>query len=131
MRDHCLSFPETDESTPFDETTLVYKVGGKMFACTDMVESDWVALKCDPDHAIDLKEEYGDIGEARHFNKKHWISVRLDGDLPASFIRKLIRDSYLLVVENMPKLQRQKITKAFIDFEESQKGQAPGRSDLP
>lgn len=100
LRDHCLSFPETDESTPFDETTLVYKVGGKMFACTDMVESDWVALKCDPDHAIDLKEEYGDIGEARHFNKKHWISrnrkkVRLRGGptcpSPLSPFRKLSR----------------------------------------
>ncbi len=117
LRDYCLSMPLTEETTPFDETTLVYKVAGKMFACTDMVDADWVALKCDPEHALDLKEQYDEIGEAFHFNKKHWISVRLDGDLPAGFIRRLVRDSYLLVVEKMPKLRRQQITKAFIDFE--------------
>ena len=117
LRDYCLSLPLTEETTPFDETTLVYKVSGKMFACTDMVEADWVVVKCDPEYALDLKDQYKEIEEAFHFNKKHWISVGLDGDLPADFIRKLIRASYLLVVEKMPKLQRLQITKAFIDFE--------------
>ncbi len=121
LRDYCLSLPLTEETTPFDETTLVYKVLDKMFACADMVESDWVALKCDPEHALDLKEKYDDIGEAFHFNKKHWISVRLDGDLPAGFIRQLVRESYLLVVEKMPKPKRHQVTKAFIDFEDSLK----------
>lgn len=121
LREYCLSFPETEETTPFDETTLVYKVVGKMFACMDMVESDWVVVKCDPERGIELREEYDEVDYAWHFNKKHWISVKLDGDLPATFIKKLVRDSYLLVVEKMTKPQRHRITKAFIDFEEKQK----------
>lgn len=47
LRTYCLSFPESEETTPFDETTLVYKVAGKMFAMTDMIHADHVALKCD------------------------------------------------------------------------------------
>lgn len=121
LRDYCLSLPMTEETTPFDETTLVYKVLDKMFAVTDMVESDWVVVKCDPEYALDLKDKYSEVEGAFHFNKKHWISVRLDGDLPADFIRKLVRESYLLVVEKMPKLKRQQVTKAFIDFEDSQR----------
>jgi len=121
LHDYCLSLPLTQETTPFDETTLVYKVLDKMFAVTDMVESDWVVVKCEPEHAIDLKEKYDDIEEAFHFNKKHWISVRLDGDLPADFIRQLVRESYLLVIEKMPKPKRLQATKAFIEFEDSHK----------
>ena len=49
FRDYCLSLPMTEESTPFDETTLVYKVGGKMYACADMAEFATVAVKCDPE----------------------------------------------------------------------------------
>ena len=48
LRTYCLSFPESEETTPFDETTLVYKVAGKMFAMTDMIHADHVALKCEP-----------------------------------------------------------------------------------
>ena len=61
LRTYCLSFPESEETTPFDETTLVYKVAGKMFAMTDMIHADHVALKCDPSLALDLREEYPDI----------------------------------------------------------------------
>lgn len=49
FRDYCLSLPLTEESTPFDETTLVYKIGGKMYACADMNDFGQVAVKCDPD----------------------------------------------------------------------------------
>ena len=101
LRTYCLSFPESEETTPFDETTLVYKVAGKMFAMTDMIHADHVALKCDPSLALDLREEYPDIDAAYHMNKRHWNSVRLDGDLPAAFIRKMVRDSYLLVIGGM------------------------------
>ena len=117
LRTYCLSFPESEETTPFDETTLVYKVAGKMFAMTDMIHADHVALKCDPSLALDLREKYPDIDAAYHMNKRHWNSVRLDGDLPAAFIRMMVRDSYLLVIGGMPRQPRARLTKQFIEAE--------------
>lgn len=98
FRDYCLSLPMTEESTPFDETTLVYKVGGKMYACADMVDFDTVAVKCDPEEALALREQYEEIGPAAHFNKRHWNGITTTGDLPDAFIRAQIRNSYLLVL---------------------------------
>mgnify|MGYP001526761765 CR=1 FL=1 len=100
FRDYCLSLPMAEESTPFDETTLVYKVGGKMFACADMAEFEWVAVKCDPAEAVLLREQYD-----------HWNAVRTTGDLPDGFIREQIRNSYLLVLRCSvtPKALREEI----------------------
>ena len=98
FRDYCLSLPLTEETTPFDETTLVYKIGGRMYACADMADFGWVAVKCDPDEALRLRERYPEVGEAWHFDKRHWNGIRTDGDLPEAFIREQIRNSYLLVV---------------------------------
>ena len=98
FRDYCLSLPAAEESTPFDETTLVYKIGGKMFACDDMAAFATVAVKCDPDEAVALRERYPEIGPAYHFDKRHWNGIRTDGDLPDTFIRAQILNSYLLVL---------------------------------
>lgn len=111
FRDYCLSLPLTEETTPFDETTLVYKVGGKMYACADMVDFDWVAVKCDPDEAQSLRERYDEVGTAPHFNKRHWNGIRTTGDLPDTFIREQIRNSYMLVLRQnvSPKALREEI----------------------
>ena len=111
FRDYCLSLPLTEETTPFDETTLVYKIGGKMYACADMVDFDWVAVKCDPDEAQLLRERYDEVGTASHFNKRHWNGIRTTGDLPDTFIREQIRNSYMLVLgQNVsPKSLREEI----------------------
>ena len=102
FRDYCLSLPMTEECTPFDETTLVMKVGGKMYAYTDMVGFEWIALKCDPDEAIALRERYPDeVTPAFHSNKRHWNGVRTTGDLPDAFIREQIRNSYRLVLSGV------------------------------
>lgn len=98
FRDYCLSLPMTEETTPFDETTLVYKIGGKMYACADMVDFGSIAVKCDPDRAVMLRERYAEVSTARHFNKRHWNGLRTDGDLPDAFLREQIRDSYMLVL---------------------------------
>ena len=100
FRDYCLSLPMTEETTPFDETTLVYKIGGKMYACADMVDFDRIAVKCDPDRAIMLRERYPEVTTAPHFNKRHWNGLRTDGDLPDAFLREQIRDSYMLVLRH-------------------------------
>lgn len=111
FRDYCLSLPLAEETTPFDETTLVYKVGGKMFACADMVDFEWVAVKCDPVEALSLREQYDEVGTAPHFNKQHWNGICTTGDLPDAFIRAQIRNSYMLVLRRnvTPKALREEI----------------------
>ncbi len=111
IREFCLSLPETEETLPFDETTLVYKVGGKMFLLTDMTDRGWINVKCDPDRAIELRERYPDeVVPGYHMNKRHWNTVRTDGDLPESLIRRWIEDSYWLVVGSLPKARRPQAT---------------------
>ncbi len=111
FREYCLAFPECEECTPFDETTLVYKVGGKMFACADMVDFSLIAVKCDPDEAAALRERYAEVTVAPHFNKRHWNGIRTDADLPDRFLREQIRNSYLLVVRQnvTPKALREQL----------------------
>ncbi len=114
FRDYCLSLPLTEETTPFDETTLVYKIGGRMFACADMVDFSSVSVKCDPDEAVALRERYDRITAAPHFNKRHWNAIPTADDLPDAFIREQIRRSYLLVVQQnvSPRALREEILQA-------------------
>lgn len=109
LREYCLSFPLAEETTPFDETTLVYKVGGKMFLLMDMVDSSWINVKCDPDRAMELRERYSEVVPGYHMNKTHWNTVRTNGDLPESLIREWIRDSYLLIVNSLPRAKREEL----------------------
>ena len=106
----------TEETTPFDETTLVYKVGGRMYACADMVEFGHIAVKCDPDTAVVLREQYPEVTAAWHFTKRYWNDVRTDSDLPDRFIREQIRNSYLLVLRQnvTPKSLREEIGRAHV-----------------
>lgn len=100
FRDYCLSLPQTEESLPFDETTLVYKVAGKMYAYASMDDFHRIALKCDPEEAVELRDRYAEITPAWHSDKRHWNDVRTDGDLPDALIRRLIRESYMLVARH-------------------------------
>lgn len=108
FRDYCLSLPHTEESTPFDETTLVYKVGGKMYALADMEQFDCINVKCDPEEAEALRAEYpGDIAPGRHMNKRHWNSLQTAGGLSDSFLRSQILCSYRLVARSLPRAVRE------------------------
>lgn len=98
FRDYCLSLPLTEESTPFDDTTLVYKIGGRMYACAGMNDFSWFAVKCDPDEAVVLRETYPEITAAYHFNKRHWNGVSCTGGLSDAFLREQILNSYMLVI---------------------------------
>jgi predicted DNA-binding protein (MmcQ/YjbR family) len=111
FREYCLSLPCVEESTPFDETTLVYKVGGRMFCYTDMVDFEWIAVKCDPDRAVELRERYPDlVTPAYHGNKKHWNGVSVGGELPDRFVKEQLLDSYRLVVRGItPKSLREEV----------------------
>lgn len=96
---HCLSLPGAEETTPFGPDALVYKVGGKMFAVT--VPEDYPArinLKCDPQRAVELRDEHKAITPGWHMNKRHWNTIVLDGSLPPKLVRELVEHSYQLVV---------------------------------
>lgn len=104
---HCLSKPAAEESTPFGPEILVYKVAGKVFALTN--PSDFpprVNLKCDPDRATELREQFESVIPGYHMNKKHWNTVILDGSLPARLVRELVDHSYELVVSTLTKSKR-------------------------
>ncbi len=103
-RDYCLSLEGATECTPFDEDTLVFKVGGKMFSYASMGDFRWFNVKCDPARAIELRELFPDsVLPGYHASKVHWNTVRTDGDLPADFLREQIRGSYDLIVAKLPK----------------------------
>lgn len=99
IRNFCLALPYSIETLPFDDQTLVYKVGGKMFAVTDLVRHDRVVVKCDPEIAIELRDQHEEISGAWHFNKRHWNDVLINGDLSDSFIYEQIYNSYMLVIK--------------------------------
>lgn len=110
FRDFCLSLPHTEETTPFDETTLVMKVAGKMFAMADMVDFNHMALKCDPDRAVELRETYQGVTAAYHMNKKHWNDVSTLGEIPDKTIKNWIIDSYKLVWNSIPNKTKKELT---------------------
>ena len=105
-REYCLSLPQVTEDFPFDETTLVFRIGGKIFAMLDLENTEWFVLKCQPEYAIELRERYPDIAPAWHMNKKHWNQLNLYGNLPDDLVQTLIQHSYDEVVKKMSKKQR-------------------------
>lgn len=110
IREICLSQPFADERFPFDETTLCFCVGGKMFALCDLERCDRVNLKCDPTEAIDLRERYEGIEPGWHMNKRHWNSVYFDSDVPATLFRTLVEQSYQLVFNSLTRKQKQELS---------------------
>lgn len=106
VRDYCLSLPLVTEDFPFDETTLVFRIGGKIFAMMDLERTEWFVLKCAPEYAIELRERYPEIAPAWHMNKKHWNQLNLFGSLPDELVCSLICHSYNEVVKKIPKRVR-------------------------
>ncbi len=103
LRDYCLTKKEVEETFPFDEDTLVFKVLGKAFALISLKEPDSVNLKCDPERAIELRQTYEAVKPGYHMNKKHWNTVYFNLDLSDKELRLLIDHSYDMVVKGMPK----------------------------
>lgn len=105
-RAYCIAKKGVTESFPFNETVLVFKVAGKMFALTDLNPPFQLSLKCDPDRAIELRERYTCIAPGYHMNKQHWNSISIDGSLSDDFLKELIDHSYDLIVASVPKSKR-------------------------
>jgi predicted DNA-binding protein (MmcQ/YjbR family) len=110
IRKYCLEKKNTTESFPFGESTLVFKVSGKMFL---LMSLDSLPLqfnvKCDPELAEELREAYSSVIPAFHMNKKHWNTIILDGQISTKKILEMIDASYLLVIKSLPLKERKKL----------------------
>ena len=97
LREYCISKKEADESFPFGEDTLVFKVSGKIFALVNLDGDLSINLKCDPGLAIELRERFSSVTAGYHMNKKHWNTVLMDGSVPDKEIFSWIDHSYNLI----------------------------------
>ncbi|MFH7016542.1 MmcQ/YjbR family DNA-binding protein [Flavobacterium sp. FlaQc-47] len=115
--EYCLSKKGVSEHFPFDEDTLVFKVGGKMFALSSLLQWEKneasVNLKCDPERAQELRAEYDEIKPGFHMSKVHWNTIALNGSLSTAFVKELIDHSYELVFKSLTK----KIQNEIIELE--------------
>ena len=112
LRNSLLDFPSVTEEEPFGPDVIVYKVAGKMYALCRYEIPLAVNLKCEPNKANDLRNQYDAIKPGYHMNKKHWNTLTLDGSLPHSLVSKLIRHSYDLVVQGLSKKDQKKVKEA-------------------
>jgi predicted DNA-binding protein (MmcQ/YjbR family) len=110
IRNYCLSKVGVHESFPFNDTALVFKVGDKMFALLDLSdENRGISIKCDPELALELREQYSEVTPAYHFNKKHWNTVDLSGNVNKELLTRWIDYSYELAFGKLTKKMRREL----------------------
>jgi predicted DNA-binding protein (MmcQ/YjbR family) len=98
LRVYALSLPEVTESFPFGNDTLVFKIRNKIFLLLSLTaEKLQFNVKCQPDYAIELREQYDCIQPGYHMDKKHWNTIIVDGALSKKQLQQFISDSYFLV----------------------------------
>ena len=106
LREYCLSLPHVKEDMPFDEETLVFKVGGKMFCFASLEGNLKMNLKCDPDEAIEMRETFASVLPGFHMNKRHWNTVLIDGSVSDGLLKTWVLNSYKLVIAKLTKAVR-------------------------
>lgn len=100
LREYCLSKPGAEETFPFGADTLVYKVNGKIFLITGLnTEQLRFNVKCDPDKAIELREEFDCVMPGWHMNKKHWNTITVNASVSDKQLREWIDWSYELIAD--------------------------------
>lgn len=110
LREYCLSLPLVTECFPFDETTLVFKVEGKMFLFTGLDNPELrVNVKCNPDYALQLRDAYSEVVPGYHCNKKHWNTIYITPRLKDSRVREWVLHSYCEVVKKLNRAKRDNI----------------------
>ena len=110
--DYCLAKKGVEETFPFDQETLVMKVGGKMFLLMSLEKQPLsIAVKTDPEWSAELREKYPQITGAYHMNKTHWNSVLCEG-LKRDLIKKMIDHSYDLILNSLTKKKREEVLNA-------------------
>lgn len=107
LHDYCMSIKGANESFPFDDVSLVFKVCDKMFALIPLDEPEvQIALKCDPEKAIELREHCSSVVPAFHFNKKYWNTLYLNREMNDEEVKAWIRHSVDEVMKKLPKKTR-------------------------
>lgn len=114
IRTYCLNKPgKITEDFPFDETVLVFRLYGKIFLLTSLNDRPLALnLKCDPEQAIEWREQYDSVQPGYHMNKKHWNTVTLDGSIPRTAVLGMIDHSYEQVARGLKRSDRQKLERA-------------------
>ena len=103
IRTYCLSQPLATEDSAFGNDVILFRIYHKIFACIDLTRPDSVVMKCNPDYAVDLRDQYQGISGAWHWNKKYWNEVLLNADVPESLVLLLIDHSLREVLHKLPK----------------------------
>jgi len=108
FRDFCLSLPHTTEDMPFGEDILAFRICGRIFVLTNLESVPLRAsLKCNPERALELREQYPEkIVAGYHLNKKHWNTILLE-NLPEVLIKEMVQHSYNQVLAKVPKKERE------------------------
>jgi predicted DNA-binding protein (MmcQ/YjbR family) len=110
LRSHCLALPGAVEDFPFHPDVSVFKVAGKMFALSFLGRRPLqVSVKCEPELALQFRASYEAVVPGWHLNKRHWNTVTLGGDVPDRLVRDMIEDSYDLVVDGLPRRERERL----------------------
>lgn len=110
LRLYCLSLPDVTEDFPFDASVLVFRVGQKIFALTNVdARPVSVNLKCEPERALELRATYACVQPGWHMNKKHWNTVTFDGSVSRDTLVDWINHSWDRVVATLPAAQRAKL----------------------
>ncbi|MXV50658.1 MmcQ/YjbR family DNA-binding protein [Pedobacter sp. HMF7647] len=109
LREYCISKKEVEETFPFGPDHIVFKVAGKMFLLAPLDTPLTMNVKCDPELAQELRDQYGEVKPGYHMNKKLWNTVDLNGSLPASKIIEFIDHSYDQVVAGLPKAVKSRL----------------------
>jgi predicted DNA-binding protein (MmcQ/YjbR family) len=112
-RAYTLAKPGADGGYPFGPGAFVVKVAGKMFALiAEDEEPAHISLKVDPQEGELLRQQYTAIGPGYHLNKRHWITVVLDGSVPDDLLHALVDDSYDLVVRSLTRAAREALSRS-------------------
>ncbi|MGJ7491520.1 MmcQ/YjbR family DNA-binding protein [Variovorax sp. ZT4R33] len=110
-REVAAALPGASHGRPFVEKLDVYKVRDKVFMIvTDDPNERIITLKADPDHASALRDHFQGVTFGRYLDKGHWISIGAGRGITSQLINELIKTSYQLVVETMPRRNRPKDT---------------------
>jgi predicted DNA-binding protein (MmcQ/YjbR family) len=118
LYEYCLAKKGVTEHFPFDEDTLVFKVGGKIFCLTSLKkweeENPSLNLKCNPERALELRAQFEAVQPGYHMSKIHWNTVAFNSDISDKMIIELINHSYELVFASLSKKIKQEIEKSEI-----------------
>ena len=111
FRKYALKKKSVNESQPFGDDVIVYKVLNKIFMMMNFETPFQISLKCDPELAIELRERYSSVNPAYHMNKTHWNTVDVDGTIPLPELLKMIDHSYNLIVNNFSSKEKKEYNK--------------------